>query len=359
MIPAIALIYLEAPAEPTVTDLAARLNDLDERLHYFVSFFEAAGVWVGSIVGLVGIITAFVVGIATFYGVNELRKFRRDLRNKTTELERNRISLETLQKIMADNYQALDRKIEARVIFYKDFLLGKLCYDNSDFGGALIYLERASKEDESTPEARYYLARALIYGDKINTAISTVEQLLRDDPANALYIRAMGLAKRFKDPTVAIQHFKTALDNVGTDKALRAEILNEIGLTHRDMKQFKEAWNYHESASEFAAHDPRTEYFLGTAKALCGHLEEGKGLIRSAATAMGYATETRRIKEIWGVTMNWSLCAITNDHRRAVEIWKSFAPTVRSSNYLRQTVFSHVECLCEAYGIDVKVVTDE
>src|SRR5437762_463710 len=78
-------------ADPNA-DLTRRIDELSERLHYFVSWFESLGVWVGVFLAICGLIITIIAAVASIYGLSTwwtIRRLRRELAKTVTQLQEN------------------------------------------------------------------------------------------------------------------------------------------------------------------------------------------------------------------------------------------------------------------------------
>jgi tetratricopeptide (TPR) repeat protein len=155
----------------------------------------------------VSILVAIFVGLVTFVGISGFRQFSRaknELNQSIQRLEqesaRNKHQVDLLASQLREANETAIKNIESRVSFYRYFLLGELCYNSSDFGGALTYFRKAAAFNHSASEVQYFIARCLTYRNEIEEAVGLLEELRKSDYDSPSVLRALALAGGSRNP---------------------------------------------------------------------------------------------------------------------------------------------------------------
>lgn len=343
-------------AAPTVSrqeveELARRIGELDATTTMYLT-----GLGVGvAIVGIMITILGTLASVAGIAGWRSARRLTVQLRDQTdvharkvadfsTEMEQ-RFAL--LQQDLSRERSDRQAEFEQAVRFTREVVGGEICYRTSDFNGAVDHYRSAAKLRPDDSEINYYLARALTYVGSPAEAIAILRNEVNQDPTNARAIRGLALALRFDAADEALEKLDEAARLVGANNQLAGKIENERGLVFRDRGEHERALKCHQSARRLHPYDPITDYFIGIAHLLLGNQGDGFAAMKAAAGIAPYELSNQRIKPLWSNLIVWSERYALGHGEASDPEWVE-VKRLLVTEYLRQTVYSHLRCLASA-----------
>jgi tetratricopeptide (TPR) repeat protein len=322
-------------------------NQIDQLSALVNNSFQSSAVLL-TILGIIitiGIASLAIVGYIT----DRNRKAADSLRGDVESVNQSRLDLE-----IEDRLQSYENGLRQEVIalsgLMRELVAGELCYDRSDYEGALEHYSKVWAADHGNEEAGYYIGRSLTNLNRVDDAERIFKTLLDDNPNNFRAQRGLALALRFNDRDRARNIALSAIGMRDISVDILHDLQNEYALLLRDNGQYPDCLMHHEAAYRLKR-DTVTEYFIGLSEMLCGQ-DRGKRRIIAACEHATIDLADRTIRPLWHAVIQWSAAVLLGKEEDAQDELKRIENHIDESKYMRLTVGSHLSVVSKLAKIE-------
>lgn len=205
-----------------------------------------------------------VAGILSFMGfkeIKDLQKGRDDVKELQEKYHEEVNKIENLELVGKKQIEVLEKRFEdeAQSIMYAThfYSMGLEAYKMAKYRDAIQYLKNSIKYFQKNTDAICLIGRAYSFIGQGDISIEYYQQALEIDDNCAAAFRGLSALNRYKNPIMALDYAKKAVDNKPDDP----EILNYYGQLLRDNNKISDAMEVYLSSYSIKKF-PDTCFFL-------------------------------------------------------------------------------------------------
>lgn len=338
-----------APVAPVIPGQAqADTFGTSDALSYISTLVTTFGVLL-TVISILFLIVSFF-GFREILQIRELESKLKALMDATAASQKNHQETTKLTKSLIDDFKTKTDTLRQELSVESGKLIeaayyfsaGETAYRRGEFLSAINEYKHALRFRPHDANILTRTGRAYVNIDRISDAKVAFDAALAIDNNDAGALYGLATVWRYQNLDEALKYVARACE-LQPDSV---DMLNYLGLLHRDAGNIAEAIAAHNKALKSGA-NAITHFYLALLYAKEGNLNRAKGEALLAASAADEELLNGMIRPVWGDVIKWAVLVFEQEPRKAKTAWVSVTQAA-TTDRVRKAAASHGAFLCQA-----------